>query len=411
MKVLILALLVGIVSGTILFEERFGAGWEDRWVESTSKGEEAGKWVHTAGEFFNDEEADKGIQTGEDARFYQISAAIPEFSNKDKTLVLQYRVKNEQNLDCGGGYIKLLPAGLDQTTFNGDSDYNIMFGPDKCGSTQRIHAILNYKDENHLINKNPYPATDSQRSHVYTFVLNADQTYEIWLDGETKEEGSITDDWSILPPKQIPDPAVSKPEDWVDEARIADPEAVKPENWDDIPAEIADPEAEMPEDWDEELDGEWEAPTIRNPEYQGEWRAPMIDNPDYVGPWEHPLIDNPEYFEDAEIYAFDSHAFVGFELWQVTAGTIFSDILVADDVADARAYIDGYFQTLHEAEEAGFEKAEEERIAAEEAAAAEAEEAEAEEEGFEVGSDDDDEGSDDDDDDEGSDDHGHEHDF
>jgi hypothetical protein len=37
-------------------------------------------------------------------------------------------VKHEQNLDCGGGYIKLAPSGVDQAKFGGDSEYSIMFG-------------------------------------------------------------------------------------------------------------------------------------------------------------------------------------------------------------------------------------------------------------------------------------------
>ena len=38
----------------------FKDGWKDRWVKSTHKGGEAGKWEWTAGEFYNDAEADKG---------------------------------------------------------------------------------------------------------------------------------------------------------------------------------------------------------------------------------------------------------------------------------------------------------------------------------------------------------------
>lgn len=71
-----------------------------------------------------------GLRTTEDYRFYTISKAIPEFSNKGKTLVLQYTVKHPQGIDCGGGYVKLLPKGLDQTNFNGESPYkyaNVLF--------------------------------------------------------------------------------------------------------------------------------------------------------------------------------------------------------------------------------------------------------------------------------------------
>lgn len=69
-----------------------------------------------------------GLQTSQDARFYAISSRFEPFSNRDKTLVVQFTVKHEQNIDCGGGYVKLFPAGLAQDDMHGDSEYNIMFG-------------------------------------------------------------------------------------------------------------------------------------------------------------------------------------------------------------------------------------------------------------------------------------------
>ena len=64
-----------------------------------------------------------GIQTSPDSRFFAISAEFPEFSNKGKNLVLQFSVKHEQDLDCGGGYIKLLSGDVDQSSFGGDTPY------------------------------------------------------------------------------------------------------------------------------------------------------------------------------------------------------------------------------------------------------------------------------------------------
>jgi calreticulin len=109
---------------------------------------EAGTWKVSAGKYHADgDNKIVGLQTTQDARFYDISAKFPKaFSNKDKKLVISYSVKHEQNIDCGGGYIKLLPEGLDQTDFKGgasESQYNIMFGPDICGSTRKTHFILN----------------------------------------------------------------------------------------------------------------------------------------------------------------------------------------------------------------------------------------------------------------------------
>lgn len=69
-----------------------------------------------------------GIQTSQDARFYGLSHKFKAFSNKDKPLVLQFTVKHEQNIDCGGGYAKLFDCSLQQDDMHGDSPYLIMFG-------------------------------------------------------------------------------------------------------------------------------------------------------------------------------------------------------------------------------------------------------------------------------------------
>jgi len=252
-------------------------------------------------------------------------------------MVIQFAVKHQQNIDCGGGYVKVLPGGFDASAFSGDSAYNIMFGPDICGPSHKIvHFILNKKGENRLIKKNVAAESD-EYTHSYTAVLNADNTYAIYVDGEKKQDGSIEDDWSILAPKQINDPKQSKPADWVDDPMMDDPTDHKPADWDAIPAEVADPEAKKPEDWDEELDGKWEAPKIPNPDYKGPWRAKRINNPAYKGAWVHPQIANPDYHADSELYLFDSNAGIGIELWQVKAGSIFDSFLVTDDLDAALA--------------------------------------------------------------------------
>lgn len=69
-----------------------------------------------------------GLQTSQDARFYASSARFESFSNEGKPLVIQFTVKHEQKIDCGGGYVKVFPADLDQAEMHGDSSYYIMFG-------------------------------------------------------------------------------------------------------------------------------------------------------------------------------------------------------------------------------------------------------------------------------------------
>jgi len=96
-----------------------------------------------------------GLQTSQDARFYAISAKFDKpFSNDGKTLVVQFSVKHEQEIDCGGGYVKVFSSDLDQKSMHGDSAYHIMFGPDICGySTKKVHVIFNYKGKNLLTKK------------------------------------------------------------------------------------------------------------------------------------------------------------------------------------------------------------------------------------------------------------------
>jgi calreticulin len=328
-----------------------------------------GEFKWTAGEFSADA-ADKGIQMSDDARHYAISAKLDApFTNRDKELVLQYSVKNEQELDCGGAYIKLM-GDIDQAAFGGDSPYQIMFGPDICGpSNKKTHVILNYppKSDNLLI-KEEVKVESDRLSHLYTLLIKPDNSFEVFIDQESVRSGNLDEAFDFLLAKEIEDPAQSKPKDWVDDARIADPEDKKPAGYDDIAAEIADPEASKPEDWDNEEDGDWEAPLIDNPEFKGNWKANMIDNPAYKGSWVHPMVPNPEYKEDKELHVRCTDCtHIGFELWMMKSGTIFDDIIVTDSLAEAKAYADATFEKKKGPEKVAFEAAEESKSANEKA--------------------------------------------
>ncbi|XP_003743036.1 calreticulin [Galendromus occidentalis] len=353
MKYFIFAALVALALAdpSVYFKEEFldGAGWEDRWVQSTFKGDLQGKFVLNAGKWYGDAEKDKGLQTSEDARFYGASAKFEAFSNKDKPLVIQFTVKHEQNIDCGGGYVKLFNCDLDQEQMHGDSPYAIMFGPDICGpGTKKVHVIFNYKGKNFLINKD-IRCKDDVFTHLYTLIVNPDQTYEVRIDNEKVESGELEKDWDFLPPKTIKDPEAKKPADWDDQEKIDDPEDTKPDGWDQ-PEYIPDPDAKKPEDWDDEMDGEWEPPQINNPEHKGEWSPKKIDNPNYQGVWIHPEIENPEYQPDDEIYLQKEICHVGFDLWQVKSGSIFDNILITDDADYAREYGDETWGVTKDAE-------------------------------------------------------------
>jgi calreticulin len=299
------------------------------------------------------------LKTSEDARFYGISAPLKEtFTNQGKDLVVQFSVKHEQEIDCGGAYVKLL-GDMDQSKFGGDTPYQIMFGPDICGpSNRKTHVIFHYppKNDNLLIKDEVRTETD-QSSHLFTLHVKSDNSFEVFIDQESVRKGSLEDGWDFLLPKEIKDPNVSKPSDWVDAKKIPDPEDKKPEGYDDISKEIPDPDAKKPDDWDDEEDGEWEPPLIDNPEYKGPWKPRMIDNPDYKGEWTHPMIPNPDYVEDSELYIRCKECkYVGFELWQVKAGTLFDDIIITDSLQEAKDYAAKTFEKKREPEKKAFEE-------------------------------------------------------
>ncbi len=125
------------------------------------------------------------------------------FSNEGKTLVVQFRVKHEQNIDCGGGYLKVFASDLDQKDMHGDSPYLIMFGPDICGpGTKKVHVIFNYKGKN-LLTKKDIRCKDDVFSHLYTLIVRSDNTYEVKIDNKKVESGKLEDDWDFLAPKKI----------------------------------------------------------------------------------------------------------------------------------------------------------------------------------------------------------------
>merc|ERR1712012_881689 len=232
--------------------------------------------------------------------------------------ILQYQAKYEKDVECGGGYFKVGPKMSDPTSFGDPTPYNIMFGPDKCGYTKKTHLIFNYKGKNVLKKSDlSYKQEDEGTSHLYTMFLKPDNTVRVEIDQEKIYEGSIKEDWEVLKPKEIADPEDKKPDDRVEEKRIVDSEAKKPD------------------DWDDEEDGDWEALMKDNPAYKGDWSVKRISNPAYKGVWEAKKIANPEYEDDNSVYKYTDFGFLGFDLWQVKAGTIFDNIIVTDDKAEA----------------------------------------------------------------------------
>jgi len=346
------ALGAATANADVLFKETFedGDSWTERWVKSDWKSGQMGETELSTGKYFpkDQEEKSKGLKTTEDHRFYGLAASFGDkkASNKDKDMVIQYSLKYEQDIDCGGGYIKVGAAKTEEELkkFGDPTEYNIMFGPDKCGYTKRTHLIFNNKQDLAKGNILKTADLDYKQENVgvtslYRMVLRKDNTVEVHVNGEKQYAGNLVDDWKVMPEKEILDEDDKKPEDWVDEAKIDDPEDKKPEDWVDD-EEIVDAEATKPEDWDDEEDGEWEAPKKKNPDYKGPWSPKKIDNPAYKGVWVQKKKANPDFSEEKakEAYSFENFGFLGIDLWQVKSGAIFDNLIVeTGDIADAKA--------------------------------------------------------------------------
>ncbi|KAG7978580.1 hypothetical protein I3843_05G089400 [Carya illinoinensis] len=294
----------------VIYYEPFDESFDGRWIVS-QKDEYEGVWKHSKSEGHDD----YGLLVSEKARKYAIVKELDQvLSLKDGTVVLQFEVRLQDGLECGGAYLKYLR-------------------PQEAGWQPKEKKKANF------------------------------------LSGDDFEP-------PLIPAKTIPDPDDKKPEDWDERAKIPDPEAVKPDDWDedapmeiedteavkpegwldDEPEEIDDPDAAKPEDWDDEEDGEWEAPKTdnpkcevapgcgvwkrpmkRNPAYKGKWHAPLIDNPNYKGIWKPQDIPNPDYFE-LEKPDFEPIAAIGIEIWTMQDGILFDNILIAGDEKVAESY-------------------------------------------------------------------------
>ncbi|MBN3295985.1 CALX protein, partial [Amia calva] len=368
---------------------------ERRWVlsQAVKQGEGEEKTIRYDGQWSVEEPAEqplpgnRGMVLKSPGRHHAIAAPLrTAFHFQDKPLIVQYEVQFQQGMECGGAYIKLLSHSeqLHLPQFSDVTPYSVMFGPDCCGQNHTLHFIIRHWDartgqyqERHArqpeLDLSEY-FTD-RRPHLYTLNLYPDNHYEIQIDQSVISKGSLLTDTTLLgaPPREVADPSDTKPSDWDDRPLIPDPMVTRPVDWDeDAPPQIPDPLAQRPsdwleeepplvpdphalrpQDWDEEMDGEWEAPwipnpackhvigcgpwippMISNPAYRGKWKTSMITNPNYQGQWHPRLIPNPEYVEEGEgappVRPAPVGA-VGLELWALTGGVLFDNVLVCGD--------------------------------------------------------------------------------
>ncbi|XP_065886085.1 calnexin-like [Dysidea avara] len=375
---------------TFSSEDEFDAKWITS--EATKDGVDEdiakydGEWSiesPTTGGF----DEDQGLVMKDAAKHYAIGAMLERpFTFEKDDFVMQYEVNFQEGLSCGGAYVKLLSQSdsLHLEELHEKTPYTIMFGPDKCGQSSKVHFIFRHKnpvtgeyEEKHAkAIETDFGFFDDKKTHLFKLIVKSDNTYNIAIDDVLTASGSLLEDFTppVNPPKEIEDPDDKKPSDWDEREKIPDPSAVKPDDWDedaplkitdpnavkpdgwldDGPEYIPDPDASQPDDWDEEEDGEWEAPTIPNPACEevgcGEWKPPLIANPDYKGKWSAPLMDNPLYqgiwkprripnpafFEDNNPYkSMTPIGAIALELWTMSKDVHFDNFIITSSHAAA----------------------------------------------------------------------------
>jgi calreticulin len=305
------------VDATVFFKETFNDGdnmWAKRWKKSTwKKGKGAKPFTTGVGTLYGNKKLDVGLHTTDDMSFYATSAKLTKpFENikKPKDFILQFSIRHPQYIECGGGSLKLFPPGTDQTKVGADTPFVLQFGPDICG-TQTRDLLVSFTHKGKTIKRrDPIRANTDHLTHFYTLIVRPDASYTVQMDGTDRVRGSLLDDWDWVEPPTINDPKQKKPLTWVDQQRMHDPEDVQPETW------------------DEAVDGVFVPRVIDNPAYIGEWQHPQIKNPKYVA---KAYNDKNKHKGVGQLAV----GFVGTEVWQVKAGSVFDNILITDDLAAA----------------------------------------------------------------------------
>lgn len=324
----------------VYFEERFDRGWDRHWVKSEKHppGKPFGRWQCTAGSTPGNPSIQRGIKTLDNYRHYCISSKFQKClvkEDKSKPLIIQYTVKQDRPVICGGLYLKLFPDGLDQKRFTGGTPYSLMFGPDICHAhTHFIKFLVNRNGTNFNMNTHLEPNRDGH-THLLTLQLFGNASFAIYKDGDQIHYSTFKEDFDYEGPKYIMDPYDRKPEDWDEREWVIDLDDKRPDDWDDRKL-IPNEKAKKPPQWNDELDGEWEPPMIPNPNYRGQWKPREVPNAGYMGIWRPRKIPNPDYSPDEEFGVFDDLCYLGIDIMQDNAGSIFDNFLVTDNMTYAQ---------------------------------------------------------------------------
>ena len=158
------------VTGAVAFLETFSGGDLGAWTPAADE-----KYAGVASVVKADGTEDDGLYVPEAARHYGVSAPLTAPFDPKDGLTLQYEATLQDGLECGGAYLKFLTADgdtpYDAAALNGDTPYTVMFGPDKCGGTNKVHVIFRHAapdgtiEEKHL--KSPPSVPFDRLPHLH----------------------------------------------------------------------------------------------------------------------------------------------------------------------------------------------------------------------------------------------------
>ncbi|KAL1261291.1 hypothetical protein QQF64_006556 [Cirrhinus molitorella] len=194
------------------FAEAFDGALDRNWVLSKAVKDEQLQLLQYNGQWVIEDsreqrlQGNRGLVLKSPGKHHAISAYLRNvYHFTDKPLCLQYEVFFQKVVDCGGAYIKLLAHSDDLrlSQFSDATPYSIMFGPDKCGSSHKIHFIFRRRDpvtgtyEEKHARQPEIDLTDyftDRRPHLYTLNVYPDNTFEILVDLTLINKGSLLKD-------------------------------------------------------------------------------------------------------------------------------------------------------------------------------------------------------------------------
>ncbi len=303
-------LLVLGASGTRYFEETFsdGDGWQSRWTQSDWHKEDgkAGQFELRKAKWSNASPEGIGLATAENERYYMWTAPfLQEWpgSAAGRPLVIQFSVQHEQELDCGGAYVKLYSSvTADEKSpraFTSETPFSVLFGPEICASHLRHVQVSLWPSSSPVMwiglkqpgRTAPYlRCYTDQAVHTYTLEINpADSTFAVYMDGVRHRWGSMRD--------------------WIEHPERRQERETRP------PPANGESDVKAPA-----------RPISLTQEEERAWAANFD-------------------------LSFPPISRIGFEFWQSKAGSVFDNIIITDSVEDARSFKMEHFPPPAEADQ------------------------------------------------------------